>query len=106
MGYSGRVPREEPQMQPDDFKTRLRKATLRASEELDLLSKEIEVLREIDFEKVQPPAQDRATYDELIRTVQEATRNNEKAAILRANIEKLGQDAVQLAQRMAADRLL
>ncbi len=51
--------------------------------------------------ELKPAATDQATYDKIMKVVQEATSRNESIATLKQNVETLGESAVSLFREMA-----
>jgi hypothetical protein len=67
-------------------------------------SKEIAALKELGtagIEKLKPQITDQATYDKLIKVVQEAAAKNESIAQIVDRVKGLGQGAVSLAKKIA-----
>jgi uncharacterized coiled-coil DUF342 family protein len=58
-----------------------------------------EVMR---IDELKPQTADQETYDKIIKVVQEANNKNYSVAMLKENIEKLGEGAISLFKEMAS----
>ena len=90
---------------------KLREASDRSAQKAKaLLDEELKhVMNEVGrIGELKPNTADQETYDKIIQVVKEATSKNHSMAMLKENIEKLGEGAVSLFKDMAeiAKRLL
>ncbi len=53
-----------------------------------------------EIDKITPDASDLQVYHQLITVVEEASRQNVRAAVLRSQIEALGETAVEIAKKV------
>lgn len=71
-----------------------------ASSALDAQIKSI--MNHVDrIDQLKPKTTDEATYQKVVAAVKDATRRNESAAELRANVQKLGSGAMAVLNEMA-----
>ncbi len=68
----------------------------------ELEEKELKLLlnTSIDWEAMRPEVHDRALYDQLIKVVDEATRNNDSLAQLKTRLETSGNEGIELARKV------
>jgi len=86
----------------------MRAASEKASKETDeFLDEDLKALKKatsVDLEALRPKVTDTEAYDKLIKVVEEATQKNESLAQLKANIQALGSEVVNVGKEVI-DRL-
>jgi hypothetical protein len=70
----------------------------------ELADEELNVLMhtDIDWESLRPRITNQATYDKLIRAVEEATQQNRDLALLKTRLQALGKETWELARKVIA----
>jgi len=84
----------------EEKRNRLRQHAWESAQRADeLLDGELQALRNAtrsDLDRLRPRVSDTANYNQLIATVDEATRRNESLAQLRTRLEQLGTQALRI----------